>query len=68
MKSKQRYYETMKLKAQPDEYLADTLWRLERELVRRALDDHEGARAKTAEFLGVTREGLYKKMVRFELE
>ncbi|MDP6981131.1 MAG: helix-turn-helix domain-containing protein [Myxococcota bacterium] len=68
MKRKQRYYEAMQVKARSDEYLSDTLWRIEREFVKRALEDHDGARAKTAEFLGVTREGLYKKMVRFELE
>ncbi len=68
MKRRQRYYEALQVKAHPDEYLSETLWRVERELVKRALEDHDGARARTADFLGITREGLYKKMVRFELD
>jgi DNA-binding NtrC family response regulator len=39
--------------------------RLEAWLLRRALDAHGGRRAATARTLGITREGLYKKMRRF---
>jgi transcriptional regulator with PAS, ATPase and Fis domain len=42
--------------------------RLEAWLLRRALDAHGGRRAATARTLGITREGLYKKMRRFGIE
>jgi transcriptional regulator with PAS, ATPase and Fis domain len=42
--------------------------RLEAWLLRRALDAHGGRRAATARSLGITREGLYKKMRRFGIE
>jgi len=41
--------------------------RLEAWLIRRALAAHGGRRAATARALGVTREGLYKKMRRFRI-
>jgi transcriptional regulator of acetoin/glycerol metabolism len=34
-------------------------------LLRRALEAHDGNRTRTARRLGITREGLYKKMKRF---
>ncbi len=53
---------------QPGESLRETLGRIEAWLIRRALDGHGGRRAETARSLGVTREGLYKKMKRFNIE
>ncbi len=47
-----------------DEPLADTLARIEAWLLRGALDRHAGHRTATARTLGLTREGLYKKMKR----
>jgi transcriptional regulator with PAS, ATPase and Fis domain len=49
---------------QPGETLRETLGRIEAWLIRRALDANQGRRAITARQLGVTREGLYKKMQR----
>jgi len=50
------------------ETLADTLARVEAWLVRRALLEHDGRRTQTARHLGLTREGLYKKMKRLGIE
>ncbi len=49
---------------QPGESLRETLARVEAWLIRRALDANSGRRATTARLLGITREGLYKKMKR----
>jgi len=48
----------------PGENLQASLARVEAWLIRRALEDNGGRRARTARKLGVTREGLYKKMKR----
>jgi transcriptional regulator with PAS, ATPase and Fis domain len=48
----------------PDEPLRDAVARLEALLIRRALAANGGRRADTARKLGLTREGLYKKMLR----
>ncbi len=50
---------------QPAEFLRETLARVEAWLIRRALDTNSGRRATTARLLGITREGLYKKMKRY---
>ena len=50
------------------EPLRDTLARFEAWCLRRALDRNAGRRAETARNLGLTREGLYKKMKRFGIE
>jgi len=50
------------------ETLRETLGRIEAWLLRRALDAHGGRRAETARLLGITREGLYKKMKRYGIE
>ena len=50
------------------ETLRAQLGRLEAWLLRRALDAHANRRAATARTLGITREGLYKKMRRFGIE
>jgi transcriptional regulator of acetoin/glycerol metabolism len=42
--------------------------RVEAWLLRRALDAHGGRRTLTARRLGLTREGLYKKMRRLGIE
>jgi transcriptional regulator with GAF, ATPase, and Fis domain len=52
----------------PGETLRDTMDRLEAWLVRRALERHQGRRNDTARHLGLTREGLYKKMQRLNIE
>ena len=48
----------------PGDSLRETLDRVEAWLIREALAAHGGRRAQTARHLGVTREGLYKKMQR----
>jgi len=57
--------ETAVAPAQGGEPLRRTLARIEGWLIRRALEEHGGRRAATARTLGITREGLYKKMRRF---
>jgi transcriptional regulator with PAS, ATPase and Fis domain len=52
----------------PDEPLRTTLARVEALLIRRALDANGGRRTDTARKLGLTREGLYKKMQRLGIE
>jgi Nif-specific regulatory protein len=47
------------------ESLRETLQRIEAWLLRRALEAHGGHRTRTARRLGITREGLHKKMKRF---
>jgi len=54
--------------ARSGETLRETLGRIEALLIRRALDTLGGRRAATARQLGITREGLYKKMRRFGIE
>jgi len=49
---------------EPGESLRESLQRLEAQLLRRALKANGGRRAATARNLGITREGLYKKMKR----
>ena len=46
------------------ETLRESLDRVEAWLIRRALDMNDGRKARTARRLGITREGLYKKMKR----
>ena len=48
----------------PGESLRDVLERVEAYLIRGSLDEHDGHRANTARSLGLTREGLYKKLKR----
>ena len=50
------------------ESLQETLRRSEAWLLRRALDAHDDNRTRTARRLGITREGLYKKMKRLGIE
>jgi Nif-specific regulatory protein len=50
------------------EPLRDTLARFEAWCLRRALDRNAGRRAETARNLGLTREGLYKKLKRYQIE
>jgi Nif-specific regulatory protein len=58
--------------AMPDdpgaETLRATMSRLESWVLRRALARHDGRRVATARSLGITREGLYKKMKRLNIE
>ncbi len=50
------------------ETLQESLARAEAWLLRSALERHGGRRAATARALGITREGLYKKMKRLGIE
>ena len=52
----------------PDETIRETLGRIEAWLLRRALEANSDNRTETARRLGITREGLYKKMKRFGIE
>ena len=54
--------------ARPGESLREAVGRVEAWLIRNALETHSGRRAETARRLGLTREGLYKKMKRFGIE
>ncbi|MCR9095006.1 MAG: sigma 54-interacting transcriptional regulator [bacterium] len=54
--------------ARPDETLRQALDRIESWLIRRALANNDGRKAKTAQKLGITREGLYKKLKRLGIE
>jgi transcriptional regulator with PAS, ATPase and Fis domain len=54
--------------ARPDETLKQALDRVEVWMIRRALANNAGRRARTARKLGITREGLYKKMKRLNVE
>ena len=56
------------MKSEEPETLRAQLGRIEAWLLRRALDAHNNRRAATARTLGITREGLYKKMRRFGIE
>ncbi|MEE2673038.1 MAG: sigma 54-interacting transcriptional regulator [Myxococcota bacterium] len=48
--------------------LRDNMNRIEAWLIRRALEQHGGRRAASARKLGITREGLYKKMKRLGVD
>ena len=48
--------------------LRDNMNRIESWLIRRALEQHGNRRTATARKLGITREGLYKKMKRLNVE
>ena len=50
------------------ETLRDSLDRVESWLIRRSLDMNGGRKAQTARRLGITREGLYKKMKRLGIQ
>lgn len=54
--------------ARSDETLRDALERVEAWMIRRALGNNAGRKARTARKLGLTREGLYKKMKRLGIE
>ena len=54
--------------ARPDETLREALERIEAWLLRRALANNQGRKAATARKLGLTREGLYKKLKRLGIE
>jgi len=49
----------------PGDSLRETLGRVEAWLIRHSLELNRGRRAATARRLGITREGLYKKMKRY---
>lgn len=54
--------------ARPDETLREALDRVESWMIRRALANNQGRKTRTAQRLGLTREGLYKKIKRLGLE
>jgi Nif-specific regulatory protein len=51
-----------------EETLRETMARLERWVLRRALERHGGRRIATARSLGITRECLYKKLKKFDMQ
>jgi len=53
---------------EPGDTLRETLGRIESVLIRRTLAAHDNRRTETARRLGITREGLYKKMKRLGIE
>jgi len=53
--------------ARPDETLRQALDRVEAWMIRRALTNNGGRKARTARKLGLTREGLYKKIKRLNI-
>jgi transcriptional regulator with PAS, ATPase and Fis domain len=61
-------FDAVEVQRGPEEPLRETLARIEAWLIRRALAANGGRRARTARELGITREGLYKKMQRFGIE
>ncbi|MDH3685598.1 MAG: sigma 54-interacting transcriptional regulator [Myxococcales bacterium] len=60
--------EAVDANVEPGETLRDSLQRVEAWLIRRALERAGGGRTVTARGLGITREGLYKKMKRLGIE
>jgi DNA-binding NtrC family response regulator len=60
--------EPVESELEPGDTLRDTLGRIEAVLIRRALTANGNQRAATARGLGITREGLYKKMKRLNIE
>ncbi len=60
--------ETLGVAALAGAPLRETIGRLEALLIRRALEANGGRRSETARRLGMTREGLYKKMQRLGIE
>ncbi len=54
--------------ARTDETLREALDRVEAWMIRRALTNNGGRKARTARKLGLTREGLYKKIKRLGVE
>ncbi len=60
--------EPVEANVQAGETLRETVGRIEAWLIRRALSVNGGRRAVTARRLGITREGLYKKMKRLGIE
>ena len=63
-----RTLEPVRAVAREEETLRQSLDRIEAWLIRQALERQGGRRAATARTLGVTREGLYKKMKRLGIE
>ena len=60
--------EPIEASLQPGDTLRETVGRVEAWIIRRALERNSGRRAETARRLGITREGLYKKMKRYGIE
>ncbi len=62
------WVDPVEARLRPGATLRENLERIEAWLLRRALDENGGRRAETARRLGITREGLYKKMKRLGIE
>jgi DNA-binding NtrC family response regulator len=60
--------EPIEANAVDGETLKESLGRIEAWLIRRPLERCDDRRTETARRLGITREGLYKKMKRFGIE
>jgi transcriptional regulator with GAF, ATPase, and Fis domain len=48
--------------------LSDHVKELEIQLIEQAMKITKGSKSKTAELLGITRQGLHKKLIRYEME
>jgi Nif-specific regulatory protein len=60
--------EPIRLSCRAGDTLRDNMNRIESWLIRRALEQHGGRRTAAARKLGITREGLYKKMKRLGID
>ncbi|MBW2506601.1 MAG: sigma-54-dependent Fis family transcriptional regulator, partial [Deltaproteobacteria bacterium] len=57
-----------KMKSSGSLSIPDQVMSLEMELIEKALEESRGNRVKAAEALGITRQGLHKKMKRYEID
>jgi transcriptional regulator with GAF, ATPase, and Fis domain len=57
-----------KMKSSSSLSIPDQVMSLEMELIEKALEESSGNRVKAAEALGITRQGLHKKMKRYEID
>jgi len=60
--------EAINANVRPGDSLREMVDRFQGWVIRRTLDANRGRKARTAEALGITREGLYKKMKRLNVE
>jgi len=60
-------FDAMQVSTNPNESLREKTGRYEAWIIRKTLAAQHGSRTKTARVLGLTREGLYKKMKRLQV-
>ncbi len=63
----QEYYNTLKDKKLDENSLPDQVKALEIRLIKRALQETNGNKLKAATLLGITRQGLHKKLKRYNI-